>query len=258
MRSFRPKLWTGVGVAVLLGAGLEACSNPQQGPVAASAPAKADLKANGEVGESGFEKGERGEGGPEGGGEEGAQAAFANIPDASKTALRLAQLEGFVLIALKQTEGPEAGGVLLGQGLLETYDKRPDAYPGIDESVLRKAAKTGATVDLQAALANIEAAERKAGGDPIAVSKGLVDIASGLYQGAVKPGALDPIDYQHSLGAALAAEQVLGRADRSKAAKAAADMRRFVALWPQTSVPAKPTPAAEVAAQASRVELELS
>lgn len=268
MTRFRARLWTGVGAAVLAGASLTlaACGGEggEKGAEGGAAPAV------GEGGEGGAEAGaassapvgEGGEGGNEGGGEAGAQAAFQGIPNESKVALRLAQLKGFVLIAQKQPDGPAAGGILLQQGLLETFDMNPDIYKaaGVDEAVLRKAGKSGAPADLAAALANIEAAEAKAGGDAIAVAKGMVSIASGLYQEAVKPGSVDPIDYQHSLGAALAAQSVLDKraaADpRAKAAKP--ELTKFLGLWPQATAPANPTPATQVAAQASRVELELS
>ncbi len=251
MTSLRLKLWTGVGAAVLLGAGLQACSAPKSSPEHVAVAPAGPVQAVGEGGEGGNE-----------GGEAGAQAAFASIPADSKLALRLAQLKGFVLIAQKQTDGADAAGVLLSQGLLESFDKKPEVYTaaGVDEALLRKAGKTGAPQDLHAVLSNIEAAQRRAGGDKAAVIKGMVDIAAGLYQGAVQPGSVDPIDYQHSLGAALSARSLLdselGKDPRAKAA--APEMDKFIALWPQLSAPEKPTPASTVAAQASRLELELS
>jgi len=248
MTRFRPKLWTAAGAALLLAA----CSGEAD---KAEAPAASTAAPAGPIGEGG-------EGGNEGGGEAGAQAAFAQIPDASKPALRLEQLKGFVLIALAQKEGAEAGGILLGQGLLEVYDPRAEQFRklGVDEALLRKAAQTGAVADLKAALANLEAAEAKAGGDPIAVAKGLVDLAAGLYKEAVRPDSVDPIDYQHSLGAALAAQALLQDAAQKdeRARKALPEMKTFVNLWPQPSAPEKPTPASDVLAQASRLELELS
>lgn len=252
MIEFRPKLWTGVSAAMLLttGLGLDACSKQDKAaaPVTVSAsPVTAAV-------------GEGGEGGAEGGGEAGAQQAFDTIPGPSKPALRLAQLKGFLLIAAKQTDGPEAGGILLGQGLLETFDKNPQSYKvlGVDEALLRKAAKTGAKADLQAALDNITEAQKKAGGDDAAVIKGMVDIAAGLYKGAVTAGSTDPIDYQHSLGAALAAQEIVTRTQDSKARGAKADVDALVKLWPTLSAPEKPTPAGQVSAQASRIELALS
>jgi hypothetical protein len=250
MIEFRPKLWTGVGAVVLLGASaaLTGCSKAGHAtaPVTASAaPVTAAA-------------GEGGEGGAEGGGEAGAQQAFNTIPGPSKPALRLGQLKGFLLIALKQPDGAEAGGILLSQGLLETYDKAPKSYPGVDETLLRKAAKSGTKADLQASLDNIAEAQKKAGGVDADVVKGLVDIAAGLYKGAVQADSTDPIDYQHSLGAALAAQEIVAHSNDAKARGAKADVDSFVKLWPAATAPDKPTPSAQVLAQASRIELELS
>src|SRR4051812_26586317 len=150
MTSFRPKLWTTAGAALLLAA----C---QPGDKAAKTAASSAAPVQAAVGEGG-------EGGAEGGGEAGAQAAFQTTPEASKPALRLAQLKGFILIATAQKDGDDAGGILLSQGLLETFDKNPEQYRklGIDEALLRKAGQTGKAADMKAALANIEAAEAKA------------------------------------------------------------------------------------------------
>jgi hypothetical protein len=247
MTRFRPKMWTAAGAALLLAA----CSgeaDKSDAPAASTAPTAA--------------VGEGGEGGAEGGGEAGAQSAYAAIPDASKPALRLGQLKGFVLIALAQKDGPEAGGILLGQGLLEVLDPQVEQFRklGVDEALLRKAAQSGQPADLKAALANIEEAQVRAGGNQLAVTKGLVDIAAGLYKEAVQPGSVDSIDYQHSLGAALSAQDLLQKqAGKDEHARAAVpEMKKFVALWPQVSAPEKPTPSSDVLAQASRLELELS
>lgn len=249
MIEFRPKLWSGVGAAALLTLG--ACSKAEHANAPTVSVSAAPVTAA---------AGEGGEGGAEGGGEAGAQQAFNTIPGASKPALRLAQLKGFLLIAKKQTDGAEAAGVLLGQGLLETFDKNPQSYKvlGVDEALLRKAAKTGAPSDLQAAIDNISDCQKKAGGDDAAVIKGMVDIAAGLYKGAIQPDSTDPIDYQHSLGAALAAQELAANSKDAKARSAKPDVDGLVKLWPQLSAPDKPTPSAQVLAQASRIELELS
>lgn len=248
MIEFRPKLWTGVSAVMLLagGVGLDACSKTgdhSTASVSLSASSVAPVTAA--AGETG---------------EVGAQAALANVPEASRTALLLTQLRGFVLIAQKQTDGAAAGGILLSQGLLETFDKNPALYKaaGVDEALLRKAGKTGAAGDLKAALNNIDGAMAKAGGDPAAVLKGLVDISSGLYKEAVQPDSVDPIDYQHSLGAALSAQRLAAASSDPKVKAVRGEVDKLVALWPQTSAPDKPTPSSQILAQASRIELELS
>lgn len=250
MTSFRPKLWTGVSAAILLGAtGLAACGDAgekAEAPVAA-VPAPA--------------AGEGGEGGAEGGvaGEAGAQAAYVGVPAESRAALRLAHLRGFFQIAKAQPEGADYAAALAGQGMLEVYDVAVDAFKatGVDEAKLRKAVETGAAADLDAAIATIDAAIAKSGGDATAVAKGLVSISSGLYQNVLHEGAVDTIEYQHSLGAALSARDLLAKSKDPKATAAKAEIDKFVALWPGPVAPEKPAPAAQVAAQASRVQLAL-
>jgi hypothetical protein len=256
MTLFRPKLWTSLSAAVLLGAGMAACGG-EAGETGAPA-------AVGEGGEGGVEKGAApaaavGEGGEAG--EAGAAQAYASVPAASKTALRLAHLKGFFLVAQKQTEGADAAAALAGQGLLEVYDKDPDAFraAGVDKAVLDKAAQSGSAADLAAAVANIDAAEAKAAGDPAAVVSALVGVADGLYKGVVKDGSVDPIEYQHALGAVLAAQSVAAKAGgNAKLAAAKGDLDKLAALWPRPTAPDAPAPAGQVSAQASRVQLALS
>ncbi len=252
MTSFRPKLWTSVSVAVVIGAvGLTGCGEAgEKAETSATAPVPA---------------GEGGEGGAEGGatGEAGAQAAYVGVPAESRAALRLAHLKGFFLIAQKQPAGAEFAAALAGQGMLEVYDPAKGAFEatGVPEAVLRKAAETGKAGDLQAAIVALDQAIAKAGGDPLAVAKGMVSISAGLYKEVIKEDAVDPIEYQHSLGAALAAQQALAKATGPKAAAAKPELDKLVAMWAGPIAPeavAGAAPSAQVAAQASRVELALS
>jgi len=253
MTSFRPKLWTGVSAAILLAA-TAGCSGEagEKGGhnIAATGPAPA--------------VGEGGEGGPEraasAAGEKGAQEAYLAAPADSRVALRLAHLKGFLLIAQKQPEGKDAAAALVGQGMTEVYDTQPGAFTsaGVDEAVLKKAAQSGDPADIKAALDAIGAAQAKAGGDDAAVLKGMVDIATGVYQGVVQGGTVDPLEYQHSYGAILSAQDFAVRSKDPRVKAAKADLDKLVGLWPAATAPEKPTPAGQVAAQASRVELALS
>jgi len=251
MTSFRPKLWTGVSAAILLAA-TAGCSGE------AGEKGAANVAAN-----TAAAVGESGEGGPGAkpdAGEKGALAAYADTPSQSRPALHLAHLMGFLLIAQKQTEGPEAAAALVGQGMTEVFDAEPDVFKaaGVNEAVLRKAAQTGAPADVSAAIATVEAGQAKAGGDPAAVLKGMVDIAGGLYSGVMVDGSVDPIEYQHSYGAALSAQALARHSKDARVQAAKADLDTLVAMWPSATPPAKPTPANQVAAQTSRVELSLS
>ena len=250
MTTFRPKLWTGVSAAILLAA-TAGCSGEagEKGEHPAANTAAA-------VGESG----EGGPGSKPDTGEKGALAAYADTPAQSRPALHLAHLLGFLLIAQKQTEGPEAAAALVGQGMTEVFDAEPDVFKaaGVNEAVLRRAAQTGAPADISAAIATVEAGQPKAGGDPAAVLKGMVDIAGGLYAGVMVDGSVDPIEYQHSYGAALSAQALAQHSKDARVQAAKAELDKLVAMWPSATPPAKPNPANQVAAQTSRVELALS
>lgn len=261
MIDFKPKLWTGASIAILLaagGSGLAACSG--------EGGEKGKVQAQGEGGEAATpaatsSAGEGGESASGEGGEAGAQAAYASVPAASKPALHLAHLKGFFLVAQKQSDGADAAAALAGQGLLEAFDHDAAQFKawGVDETVLRKAAQTGSAADLKAAIANLEKAQAKAAGDPAAVAKAMVDIAAGLYASVEKDGAINSIEYQHALGAALSADDVISRAQSDERVRSAKpEMKKLLALWPSPTAPDKVTPKSQVLAQASRVELELS
>lgn len=247
MTTFRPKLWT-ASIAILLaaaacgGEGGEAGEQGEAGPAAAV--------------------GEGGEGGAEGGagaGEAGAQSAYTAIPAESRVALRLAHLKGFVLAAQKLTD-PAAASALVGQGVAEVYDAQPGAFQSasLDAAALQKASQSGSKADIDAALKAIDAAQAKAQGDSAAVTKGLVNIAAGLYRGVIAEGSVDPVEYQHAYGAALAAQQVAQASNDAKVTAARADIDKLVAMFPAPEAPPQPTPVAQVSAQASRIELALS
>lgn len=251
--TFRPKLWLTLGAALALTA---ACS--EQGEAGGEA-------ASGEGGSAVAGEGEGGEGeggaGPAGGtGEAGAQAAYAGVPAESRAALRIAHLNGFFLVARQAqvSEGDAAAAALAGQGLAEVYDTQAAdfAASGIDPAVLRRAAETGSQADLAAAITALDAAQQRAGGNPGAVVAGLASIAAGIYNTVNIDGAVDPVEYQHALGAALAAQATANAADLSPAIRT--DVDGLVDQWNGVTAPEDAsalTPAGEVQAQASRIQL---
>ena len=252
MIRLRPKHWTSVSAAVLISVtGLGACTPKTEAGAssdqAAPSAAPAGPVAAGGAGEAG---------------ETGAHSAYSGIPADSLSALHIAHLRGFFLIAQAQKDGPEAAAILTSQGMIEAYDPSAAVFSavGIDQAVLRKAATSGSAADLKAAIAALDAGLAKAGGDPKAVIRGLVEISSGLYKGVVVDGGVDPIEYQHSLGAALSAKAALAAAVKThpQLARATAPMDAFVALWPSLSAPEKPASHGQVLAQASRIELAIS
>lgn len=255
MTQYRPKLWTAVGAAALLAA----CSpNGEADTGSDAATGAAPPAAVGEAGETAAGEG--------GGGEAGAATAYAAVAPESRTALRLAHLKGFFLIAREvgQSAGPDEAAALAGQGMLEVFDPARDVFvgAGVNEAVLREAAQKGDAASLERAIASLDAARQKAGGEPAAVVSGMTSIASGLYSGVVVDGAVDPIEYQHSYGAALAAKAEADRARNDpKLAAARSDLDGFLKLWPTVAAPedaAQATAPGRVQAAASRIQLSLS
>ena len=260
---FRPKLWTGLGAAVLIGsAGLAACGGEGGGEAgeAGATTASAAVPA----GEGGAEGGgEGGEGGAEGGSAEaGASAAYASVPADSRTALRLAQLQGFFLAgqAVTTAQGADDAAALAGQGMLEVFDPAAAELraAGVDEAVLRKAVQSGASADLAAAARSLEAVQGRAGGDQREVAKGLANLTAGLYREAVGGAAIDPVEYQHAYAGALSLASL---SQGGKLGSAGAEAARLKALFTSPVAPAtvaQAPKAADVQAQASRIELALS
>lgn len=289
MLEFRPKLWASLGLVAALGAGMAACGGEGgQGagegagegaaPAATASASGAAAPTAGEAaaGESGGEGGAAGESGA---GEAGASAAYAAIPEASRDALRIAQLTGFFEIARKVADAgdPAAAAILVDQGLLEVAQAFPQPFAccaGAELTAAYQALSAAWTAGKPATetaplIARAEAlgaeAVGKAGGAPQDVVRGLLQIASGLYALVITPDGVDPIEYQHAQGAALAAKAVFDKArpaletaDASRTRDAGSRLDALLALFPSATVPEAPAPVAEVAASVSRAELALS
>lgn len=271
MIELKLKLWRSVGLAALaVGAsGLVACGG--EGGGEGGETAQHGEAGEAAKGETGGEAGEaaKGESGGEHG-EAGAAAGYAGLDDAAKTQLRLEHLKGFLLVAQKELDAgrPAEAGALIGQGVLEVHTPAATQFAGLDIAPVNAASATlmdgkpGGADALRAALKAIEA--KQTGADAETVRR-LLRIAGGLYAGVVAPTGVDPVEYQHSLGAALAARDAFARAEpalkaknAARAAEAKTELDRLVALWPASQAPDAPAPAAQVAAQISRVELALS
>jgi hypothetical protein len=253
--AFRPKLWLTLGAALTLTA---ACS--EQG-----APGgESGGEGGGEGGAAAQGENEGGGGGESGAGEAGAAAGYAGVSDESLLALRIAHLKGFFLVAQRSqaVEGDLQAAALAGQGLAEVYDPAASAFAatGIDAAVLRRAAETGSAADLAAAVAALDAAldaaQTAAGGSAAEVVAALADISAGIYREVGVDGAVDPVEYQHALGAAMAA-QATARAG-GLPAQTVTDTEGLVAMWRGVTAPENVsdlTAAGQVQAQASRIRL---
>jgi len=280
MIAWNYKTWRTLGAAAVVGltAGLAGCGGEggenaaghgeggegEGGEGAASAPAPSPATATAPAG------GEAGEA--------GAATAYAGLSGNQNIALRIAHLKGFVMAAERVVEDDsatqeqvDAAGVLVAQGLLEVYDIAADQFGSVNVAIVRAAAETGATRAQQVTRLRAAAAEldRASGAltdvDTTVTVTRMTDIATGLYQHVNQADYVDTIEYQHSMGAALAARAALqaGRATlTAENARAYADaereLNRFVEMWPQATAPEQPAAYNTVLAQGSRVRLALS
>jgi hypothetical protein len=268
MIAWKYTLWRSAGVAAVLG--LAACGGEAGGE--AGGPT-GESATQGEAGEAAAPAGEAGESAiGEGGGEHGeagVASAYAGLEGADRTALRVQHLLGFALIAervLRDTGDAAAASALIQQGVLEVYDPAADQFGAFDVAALRRAGAATTRAELEQALRESAASFDRADiSDPAQVTARLVDVATGLYQHVNQDGAVDPIEYQHSFGAALAARQTLTsnadalrRRDARAYDQALAEVTRFVGLWPASTAPDQPAGYQQVLAQSSRVRLALS
>jgi hypothetical protein len=267
MIAWKYKAWAAVGAAAALG--LAACGGEggeagghgeggeagEAGEGAVIAPATTTATGGGEAGEA------------------GAASAYAGLSGDQLTALRLQHLKGFLMAAdrVAETDRPVEAGILVQQGVLEVYDASPDQFGALNADIVRAAGATdGVTAEqslalIEAAIAEIDRASAGLDIDHAVLAARMVDIATGLYQGVVQEDFVDPVEYQHSMGAGLAArdaladgEQELKRRDRRAYDDARGELDRFIALWATPDATDAAAPYAQVLAQGSRVRLALS
>ncbi|MGE0741240.1 MAG: hypothetical protein AB7O98_07845 [Hyphomonadaceae bacterium] len=283
MIAWKLKLWRTVGATAALtlaaacgGEGGEAAKGEGGGEAGeaaisgeageAAAPAAGGEAGEAAIGESGGEHGEA-----------GVSDAYAGVTGDQRTALRIEHLRGFVMAAEKMVEdggGPNGvaeAAVLVQQGLLEVYEPATDQFGSLDVAVLREAAAGGELSRaqmqqrLRASQAALDSALNGLDIDGANLVVRLVDIAAGLYQNVLVDGYVDPIEYKHSMGAALSARHALGvqqQALRDRNLRgygeAANELNRFIALWPSAEAPETPATYQQVLVQGSRVRLALS
>ncbi|MEZ5956870.1 MAG: hypothetical protein R3C27_06635 [Hyphomonadaceae bacterium] len=288
MITFKLKRWRTLGVAATT-LGMAACGNPGEGGgeaggeggngeggepavgenngAAPATPSPSSEAGEAAAGESGGEHGEA-----------GVVAAYAGLTGEARTALRIQHLRGFVMAAAKVVEDrgtfsgePADAAVLVQQGLIEVYDPAASEFGTLDITSLREAAagtnftRAQMMQRLRTAQEELTRAVAQLDYDHAQLVVRMVDISAGLYQNVLVEGVADPIEYQHSMGAALAAQQALllgqdemTRQNRGAYSRAVGELNRFVAMWPSREPPANPTTYRDVLVQASRVRLALS
>lgn len=211
-------------------------------------------------------------------GEAGVVSAYAGLSGDQLTALRIQHLRGFVMAAAKIVEDrgsfsgePADAAILVQQGLLEVYEPAADQFGSFDVSSLREAA-AGTNFTRAQMMQRLRTAQEeltRAIGtleyDDAQLVVRMVDISTGLYQHVLVDGVADPIEYQHSMGAALAAQQAIllhqdamRRENLGAYSRAVGELNRFVALWPSREPPQNAATYQQVLVQGSRVRLALS
>lgn len=260
MITWKYKLWQTASAAAALS--LAACGQGEApAPAESEAPAPASNAAAPAAGASGGEQGEA-----------GVATAYAGVRGDQLTALRLQHLKGFLLVAGRVAEGDtvEEAGVLVQQGLLEVYDPAAGQFGALNVAPVRAAAEAAssrqqAAQRIQAGEAAIDTARGALTVDNAALAARMLDLSTGLYQHVIQADFVDPIEYQHSLGAALAARDALVageatlRASNARAYdNALTEVNRFIELWPGATAPERPATYAQVLAASSRVRLALS
>lgn len=278
MIAWKFKLWRNAGVAAALG--LAACGEAGGGERGEGGHGEAGEAAVGEGGGATPAAPEAAAPAAAGGeaGEAGVVTAYSGLSGDQLTALRIQHLRGFVMAAAKIVEDrgsfsgePADAAVLVQQGLLEVYDPAPDQFGSLNVTPLREAAAGGNLTRaqlVQRLRASQEELTRAIGAlefDDAQLVVRMVDISTGLYQQVLSEGYADPIEYQHSMGAALAAQQAmllgeneLRRENRGAYSQAVGELNRFVALWPSREPPENPATYQQVLVQGSRVRLALS
>lgn len=252
------KTWVGLGLATALaGTALTGCSG------AGDAGESGEAEVAGETGESG--EGESGEG--EGGeGETGHAVGSLPLPQ------RLAFMAGHVEagLALYRAGETEMAAPHLLHPVSETHaDERAGlAELGFEAELFERvsaaleAGRPAAEVEdqLRAAEANLREVRARAGGDPAAIIRFLMDSVADEYTASFADGAIaEPGEYQDAFGFATVARQVAGDLGGEQGQRVRAEIDTLLSQWPDGApiAPDDPTPAGQVSAQASRVTLTL-
>jgi len=254
--TYTPKRWIGLGLgAALLGSA--ACGGPGDAPVKADPPAPklADAPEGGE-----------------GGGEGGAMAGHADM-QTLPVDKRVAFMSGHVAagLALYRAGAPDQAARHLLHPVSETHAAERagiDAL-GFDAAIFENvsaALDAGKSADeiapqLDAAEANISLLQQNANGDPVGQIDFLMDTCLEEYTIGVVNGVIDNAgEYQDAYGFSVVARDIAKRLGTPESEPLVLELELLVRMWPSEGPLADsiPAPVSEIAAQVSRVKLELS
>ena len=262
--SFRPKIWTGLGLGVAM-AGLDACGgesgeSAEAGEAAHDQPAAIIAEA-GEQGETG-EQGESGEAG------EGGEAGHS---DALSLPKRLAFMSGHVQagLALYRAGEPDMAAPHLLHPVSETHAGEregldalgfeADLFEAVSQALEAGKPATELNMQLLAAEANLNEMAISAGGDTGEIITYLMETIVAEYSVGV-PGASVEVagEYQDAFGFAVVALERAKRIDGDAGERVRVEIRKLIELWPEAPVPpSDPAPISAIRAQTSAVLLEL-
>jgi|AntAceMinimDraft_12_1070368.scaffolds.fasta_scaffold45704_2 hypothetical protein len=262
--TYTPKRWIGLGLgAALLGStALVGCGGLNDAPIKADPPEHklADAPAS-----------MAGEGG-EGGGESGAMAGHADM-QTLPVDKRIAFMSGHVAagLALYRAGAPDQAARHLLHPVSETHAAERagiDAL-GFDGSLFVKlsedlaAGKSAEEIapQLDAADANIKLLQENANGDPVGQIDFLMNTCIAEYRVGVVNGVVDNVgEYQDAYGFSVVARDIAKRLGTPESEPLVMELELLVRMWPANGPLADsiPAPVSEIAAQVSRVKLELS
>ena len=261
--TYTPKRWAslGLGAALLGTTSLTACGDKNE-PVHAEAPVAAPAAAPAAM------AGEGGEGGTEGGAM-GGMADMQTLP----VDKRIAFMSGHVAagLALFRAGAPDQASRHLLHPVSETHAAERagiDAL-GFDAAIFEKvsadlaAGKSAEEIapELDAAEANIALLQQNANADPVGQIDFLMDTCISEYKvGVVNGEIVEAGEYQDAYGFAVTARDIAKRIDKPEAEAVVMELELLVRMWPSEGPLAEsiPAPVNEIAAQVSRVKLELS
>jgi hypothetical protein len=262
--TYTPKRWIGLGLgAALLGTtGLVACGGPGGEAGEAGAPAASVSSPQASP------AGEGGEGGGEGGAMAG-HADMATLPVDKRIAFMSGHVEAG--LALYRAGAPDQAARHLLHPVSETHAAERagiDAL-GFDAAIFEKvsaeleAGKSAEEIapQLDAAEANIKLLQENANADPVGQIDFLMDTCIEEYKVGVANGVIDNAgEYQDAYGFSVVARDIAKRLGTPESEPLVMELELLVRMWPATGPLADSTPApvSEIAAQVSRVKLELS
>jgi hypothetical protein len=258
--TYTPKRWIGLGLgAALFGStALVACGGPGNAPVKADPPAAklADAPAS-MAGE---------------GGEGGAMAGHADM-QVLPIDKRVAFMSGHVAagLALYRAGAPDQAARHLLHPVSETHAAERagiDAL-GFDAAIFEKVSaelEAGRSAEeiapqLDAAEANIYLLQENANADPKGQIDFLMDTCIDEYKVGVVNGVIENAgEYQDAYGFSVVARDIAKRLGTPESEPLVMELELLVRMWPSEGPLADsiPAPVNEIAAQVSRVKLELS